>query len=112
MIKLTSKIDLSAADVFYDERFKLLIEQHLNDLIMFKGNTFLTISALEMDVWKGNLYGYLFSESVPVFQHWIIMRMNGMDSTLDFHGDYDRLVLPDVENITRLRELFNTVYRI
>lgn len=112
MVRLTSKIDVSTPDVFYDSRFKLLIEQHLNALIEFKGNTYLTLTLLEMEVWRGNLYGYLFSQGVPVFQHWIIMRMNKMDSTLDFHDDYEKIILPSAEQINKLRELFNTVHKI
>ena len=111
MIKLTKRIDVSTPDLYYNESFKTLVEQHLTDLKNYKGNTYLTITPMDLDVWEGNLYGYLASQRVPVFQHWIIMRMNGMDSTLDFRGNFDKLILPDIENINRLRELHNTVHR-
>lgn len=112
MIRLTSRIDVSTPDLYYSEGFRVLIEQHLNDLKSYRGNTYLTVSQLDLEVWEGNLYGYLFSQRVPVFQHWIIMRMNGMDSTLDFRGEHlEQLMLPDVENINRLREIYNTVHR-
>lgn len=111
MLKLTKRIDVSTPELYYDEKFKVLVEQHLTDLKNYKGNTYLTVTPMEMDMWEGNLYGYLVSQRVPVFQHWIIMRMNGMDSTLDFRGDVATLKLPDVENINRLRELHNTIHR-
>lgn len=112
MVSLSSRIDVSAPAVYYDDRFKMMIEQHLTALIAHKGNTYLKVTPLDMEVWQGNLYGYLYSEQVPVFQHWLIMRMNGMDSTLDFDGDFTNLILPDIEQINRLRDLFNTVHRI
>lgn len=112
MNKLTSKIDVSTADMYYDERFRLLIEQHLNALITFQGNVYLTVSPMEFEVWAGNLYGYLHSQNIPIEQHWIIMRMNNMDSTLDFSDVLVNLILPDMEQITKLREMFNTIYRI
>lgn len=112
MVRLSSTIDVSTADTFYDARFKLLLEQHLEMLKKSKGGNFMTVTPHDNEVWQGNLFGYLQSKNVPVYQHWIIMRMNGMDSTLDFHGDYAQLLLPDAESISRLRELFNTVHKI
>lgn len=112
MIRLTSKIDLTAGEVYYDLRFKLMIEQHLNELINAEGNMYIDITPLESQNWKGNLYGYLHSQNVPIFQHWIIMRMNGMDSTLDFNPEIQRLWLPNAERLERLRELFTTVHKI
>lgn len=112
MTKLTDKIDVSTPEVYYDPRFRLLIEQHLNALINYRGNVYLTLTPMDTDIWQGNLDGYLFSQKVPIHQHWIIMRMNGMDSTLDFDDTLTTLILPDMEQINRLRELFNTVHRI
>jgi len=40
------------------------------------------------------------------------MRMNNMDSTLAFRGDIQRLVLPDMETINKLKELYGTVHTI
>jgi hypothetical protein len=112
MTKLTDRIDVSTPEVYYDPKFRLLIEQHLSSLINYRGNVYLTLTPMEAEVWQGNLYGYLFSQGVPIHQHWIIMRMNGMDSTLDFSNELETLILPDMEQINRLRELFNTVHRI
>lgn len=112
MIRLASKIDVATADVFYDIRFKLMIEQHLDDLKNYAGNVYIDVSPIEAERWNGNLDGYLHSNQVPTFQHWIIMRMNDMDSTLDFHDEIRRLVLPDVEKLSTLRELYNTIHRI
>lgn len=112
MAKLTDKIDVSTPDVYYNPLFKVMIEQHLNDLIKYRGNVYLTVTPLEIDMWIGNLYGYLFSQDIPIHQHWIIMRMNNMDSTLDFGENNSQLILPDMEQINKLRELFNTVHKI
>lgn len=110
MIRLTSKIDVSAAEVYYDLRFKLMIEQHLEELINFEGNVYIDVSPIEAERWNGNLDGYLHSNNVPTFQHWIIMRMNNMDSTLDFNADVRKLILPNIEKLNTLRELYNTIH--
>lgn len=112
MIRLTSKMDTSAADVFYDLRFKLMIEQHLQDLINYEGNSYIEVEPIDFTRWEGNLFGYLHSLNVPVFQHWIIMRMNNMDSTFDFNSTVKKLILPNIEKLNTLRELFTTVHRI
>lgn len=112
MIRLTSKIDVSAAAIYFDLRFKTMIEQHLEDLINYEGNVYIDVTPLEAQRWEGNLNGYLHSQQVPVFQHWIIMRMNGMDSTLDFKANVRRLLLPNMEKLDVLRELFTTVHKI
>lgn len=112
MIRLTSKMDTSAASVYYDLRFKLMIEQHLEDLINYEGNTYIEVEPIDSDRWEGNLFGYLHSINVPVFQHWIIMRMNKMDSTLGFNSTIQKLILPNVEKLNVLRELYSTIHKI
>lgn len=112
MIKLISKIDTSVPPVFYDPRFKIMIEQHLEDLKNYKGNVYIEVSALDAEEWQGNLYGYLHSQNVSIAQHWVIMRMNDMDSTLDFSADCRRLYLPDPERLSTLKDLFNTIHKI
>ena len=111
MLRLTARIDVSTPDLYYDPRFRILIEQHLADLKNYKGNTSLKVEPIDLDTFDGNLYGYLFSQRVPVSQHWIIMRMNGMDSTLDFNENHGTLILPYMENVDRLREIYNTVHK-
>lgn len=112
MIKLISKIDTSIPDVYFDSRFKIMIEQHLQELKKYPGNAYIDITPLEAEVWQGNLFGYLHSQNVPTSQHWLIMRMNDMDSTLDLTSEQQRLDLPNMGRISTLKDLFNTSHKI
>lgn len=109
MGKLTESIDTSTPDMYFDEAFRTVIEHHLSYLRNNRNNAYIDLTPRDTVVWKGNFYGLLYEKRIPVEQHWIIMRLNGLDSTMDFKGDFDRIYLPDPERLNKIRDMYNTI---
>ena len=99
---LAKTIDNSGPDIWYDTEFRITLEQHLHFLRNSDNNTSV----------EGNFHGLLYKNNIPSYLHWIITRMNGLDSSTDFKEDITRFIIPDVERVNRIREVFMTTHNI
>lgn len=58
--------------------------------------------------YKNNLTGYLFSINVRLSLHYLVMRMNGIDSVYDFGPHVTSLLLPSENEFTKVATLIRT----
>jgi len=73
-------------DLFYDPKFRLMIETHMNIL----RNHLVTRTEIPENhyyQYEGDFYGFLVGESVPAYLHWVYMRVNGMTNPNQFAKD-------------------------
>lgn len=110
--KLADTIDTNTPNLFYDERFRVMIEHHLPTLKSMQGSKTIELTAKDKEDWDGNFDGFLFHKAIPVYMHWIITRVNGLDSSTDFRGQLDRVIIPSTEKVNRIRDYFNTIHNI
>lgn len=69
--------------IYYDPRFRLHIETHLNILI----NRAAAVDDIPPDKYyqyEGDFHGYLIELGIPMEMHFIYMRMNGMTNPNQF----------------------------
>lgn len=109
---LSKRIDVTTSDVWYDPVFRIVLEQHLHFLINDPENTTVEINPVDNDYYKGNFHGLLYKNEIPIYLHWIITRMNGLDSSSDYKEDMEHFIVPNVERLNRLREIFLTNHNI
>ena len=109
---LAKTIDNSGPDIWYDTEFRITLEQHLHFLRNSDNNTSVEVSPVDCDYYKGDFHGLLYKNNIPSYLHWIITRMNGLDSSTDFKEDITRFIIPDVERVNRIREVFMTTHNI
>lgn len=109
---ISKAIDTVGENVWFDLRFKVMLEQHLIGLKQMDGTTFIDITPHDCEYYQGNFHGILFKYGVPPYLHWLVTRMNGFDSSVDFRGEETRFMLPNVERLNKLKEMFMTVHNI
>jgi hypothetical protein len=70
--------------VYYSEKWRLMIETHLPFLINHPYTAPVVIQPFEAYKFEGDLEGLLALKGVPVSYNYIVMRMNGYTSGMDF----------------------------
>lgn len=110
--RLSDKIDTRVADVYLDVGFKHVLEQHLPGLKRDSGNNPIEVTIHESWYYQGNFHGLLYRKGIPVHLHWLVTRLNGYDSSLDFNEEITEIILPNVDRIDRLKELYLTTHNI
>lgn len=73
-------------DLFYDPTFRLMIETHINIL----RNVNVTRTQIPDNLYyqyEGDFFGYLLHHGIPMYNHWIYLRVNGMNNPNEFAKD-------------------------
>lgn len=117
---VTTQARKAGDTVYYDPRFRTVIETHL-PLLRTHPNT--QRQAITPDVihqFEGDFYGLLIQNGIPMHLHWIYLRVNYMNSPNQFGAQLrdpyrDRyeftLLIPPEDTISELRKLFLTTQR-
>ena len=106
ILKINSKMIETGAEVYYTKEMMDILESHMLYLREHQNTTKININDKELEVYKGDLYGYLTNMKVPMFLHWVIMRMSGMHSTFDFGPTYSTLLIPSETVVDKIRQLY------
>lgn len=94
--------------VFFDHDFLVLLESHLTYL-RTQGNIRLaTVSKHQNYKYEGDLFGLLDDLDVLKKFHHITARVNGYESSSDFKGDVEYLVIPDYAEVDMLKTVYQT----
>lgn len=70
-------------DMFYDEKFRLMIETHIN-ILRIHNSTKQEIPENHYYQYEGDFYGFLVGENIPAHLHWIYLRVNDMFNPNEF----------------------------
>lgn len=88
--------------------FQIFIESHLSYLLEKFVVSQRDISEDTGTYYKGDFYGLLSHLSIPIDLHYIVMRMNGFYTSADYEGTALILLIPNLNEITLLRNVFKT----
>lgn len=94
--------------IYYTQSFRDELEHHLPMLRLSIATKTIMIDPHDTLKFKFDLDGYLLTRSIPSYMHWLIARMNGMSCSQDFGPDYPQLLIPDISEIDRIRQIFTT----
>lgn len=92
--------------VYSDPKFIDLVESHMTYLRSHPNAGHLTITPLEADIYTGDFYGLLQSYHFPSWAHYLILRVNGYLSQTDYDGKYMTFLIPPMDEVELLREVF------
>lgn len=105
MPNVTDKLLDAGPDIFYDDSFRLVLEDHLE---LIKKNKHLeTINIIPHLTYKfeRDIYGLLNELNYPRNYHWIIMRVNGYHNPSELKSDVTQLLIPNFQQIENLRKV-------
>lgn len=109
---LSDKLSSIGDPDFSDESLRLLLEDHLPNLINSENSHVLDVDPAEALHYRNNFYGLLSAMRIEQKYHWIFMRVNGIRSTLTFTGDLVKLIHPDLNMVDSLYSTWRTKYRV
>ena len=95
-------------DVYHSVDFQNLIESHLSKLRKSTNITTHAITAFEQMKYVGDYSGLLLNLNIPKKYHWIILRLNGYTSPLEYNGEPVIIFIPDLTEIERLKNTLLT----
>jgi hypothetical protein len=96
------------ANFFFTEAWLVIVENHRLMLINDKNTNMTPITPYDLEVYKGDIFGFLTFKTIPHYLHWTICRMNGIYSTEQFNHNYKYLYVPAESAIENLRKLAMT----
>ena len=108
MATLLSTVDSRGQAIYYSDKFRLMLEDHL---LIIRGMSTITLREITESDWDklnrftGDFYGFLKALNYQPQYHWTIMRMNGFRSNFDLDMSLTRLILPDWTYIDKLAQL-------
>ena len=94
----------------YDENFRRVLEDYLPQL-----QAEATVQPVENFLaykYEGAFFDYLYAMKVPLIQHWIIMRLNGMTHPTQFDGRIKELLMPNMATVDTIASNYKTQYKI
>lgn len=94
--------------VFYSQAFRDMIETHVSWLQNHSRTRTMTIEPADGLMYQGDLDGLLLHLGIPKHMHWIVMRVNGMTSPLDYRVEMSALTIPDDAAVVDLQRKFKT----
>lgn len=100
----------TGSDVFYNEDFRIVLENHLQYFRNLSSSTTIKVENEDSYRWHGDFYGLLTFLNIKPYMHWFIMRLNGLESSTDFQSIIGGVLIPEASEIERLRQLFVTTH--
>lgn len=97
-------------DAYDNESFRNNIEAHIPYLITANSTYSITVSDLDLSVYEKDFFGMLTKYGVPVYKHWISMRMNRLNSPHDLPKDKYIYLIPADSELSRLKMAWETSY--
>ena len=99
---LTSKARGAGLAIYYDPKFRKVLEDHMEILRTHPETSSITISHADMNKYKWNITGYLATLCEP-HMVWLIQRLNGYKTDEDYDGTNDTLLIPSTNAVEDIR---------
>lgn len=96
------------SDSYSTNGFRVVIEDHLKNLMVDPYTTTIPITDLEAQKYKGDFYGLLSELKIEHSMHWIILRLNGFSDPADYKGTVMNILFPDITTINGLLQRHET----
>ena len=94
--------------IYNSDGFRNAIEDHLEWLRNHKDTKLIEIAPMTALNRKGDLFGLLGDLGIPMYMWWVILRLNHFINPHDYDGSIIRLLVCDVELISRLAMAVST----
>lgn len=108
MSSLDNYMITSPSNFTLSDDYKYFIESMV-DSIKTNGNyTTLAITPDTGYLYQGDMTAFLIDQGVPIEDHFVVVRLNDLDSVYDIDENLSTLMIPDATNLARLKQVFQT----
>lgn len=95
-------------DVYNDSNFLVMLETHLNYLKTTGNIGYKPISEHQSFKFEGDFYGLLNELGLDKKHHYVVMRLNSLDSSSDYKGNIFNVFIPDLTEVNLLKNIYMT----
>ena len=95
-------------EVYYTDAFRNVLEDHLTYLRTSTTSSVIIITPMEAHRYEMDLHGLLATKNIPRYLHWLIMRMNFMNSPTEVKETLSQMIIPDPKEVARILQAFNS----
>lgn len=107
-LTLRSKMKAPGPSVYYTPQWHRLLETHMRWLRESIPLRPIQIQDQLAYKYEGDLFGLLQEIGIDDVYHWVVMRVNGLNSPLEYSSDRTVLLIPPSDQIDRLMAIFKT----
>ena len=97
--------------IYYTAAYRRMLETHMAYLRERSANNIVAIEPHLAYKYEASLFDLLHHLKVDTQHHWLVMRLNDFTSPTQLRSDQQFLILPDFNEIDRLRSVFQTANR-
>lgn len=94
--------------VVNDEKFRLMLETHRGHFRQEGNYELHAVDKHGAFKFQYDLYGYLTDKGIHPELHWLVMRVNDIESPLRFDNTVDYLFIPKADVYSKLKGLYST----
>ena len=102
-----SEMTIDGNSDFYKPSLRCTIEANIPYLLTRPNTRTVSVDPQSTIVYNQDLFGYLLTISVLPCYHWVVMRMNGMFSPLEFDSSVTALTIPSTTDLESMRQAWN-----
>lgn len=103
-----NNVQPTSEHAYFTKAFLDLIESHITYLKKLPKNQIISVTEHQCYKFEGDFYGLLNDLNIQKFLHYPILRMNGYDSSADFKDTIVSILVPEAEEIIRLKSALLT----
>ena len=90
--------------LFYDEKFRMVVEDHMTYLRTHPNTTMVTVTPMQAYKYEFDMIGLLSSLGIPLKLHWVIIRMNHLSSLTHVPKDLTQILIPPDRVFGQIRQ--------
>lgn len=109
MSKLVDLLLTDSPSIYYDSKFRQVMEDHIPYMIENNMYDVMTINDGQAYKYENDFYGLLVNSNIDPNLHWITMRLNGLLHPGEYQQDQLTIKVPDrsvVNDILRMYRLY------
>lgn len=108
VMTIQSKMVRDGGAIYYTAAFRRMLETHMAYLRQQSQSNQVAVEPQLAYKYEADLFGLLHHLKIQPQYHWLVMRLNDMTSPTQMRADRFSLILPDFNEIEKLRAVFQT----
>jgi hypothetical protein len=100
------------SDIYYDDKFRATLESFMTFFRTDSSTSVKLIPPMDAYKFEFDLSGLLSNYNIPVYMHWIIMRVNKMTNPSDLTKETNSLLIPSETTVEYIRQSFMSTQRL
>jgi hypothetical protein len=108
-ITVLSKAIPDGGSVYYTPAWRNNIEFHLAWLLASAGTSTFAVADSDTIKYQFDFYGLLQAYNMPVWTHYIILRMNNLLAPTDYDGTLSIITIPSTGTVNRILSVYQAI---